>query len=147
MHSGRDGRRGGEVFGQRAFSCAPGSPSRHRGAFFFDLDNGGDPGIFKVNSDLSRLFRQEDQVFENLGEAGNRDAIGGRVKVTVVGPTRVAEKRSSGGYLFQNDPRLLFGLGGSEKTDRAEVAWPSGRTQVLENVPGGKTVTFEGPAR
>jgi len=84
-------------------------------AFFFDLDNGGDPGIFKGNSDLSRLFRQEDQVFESLGEAGNRDAIGGRGKVTVGGPTRVAEKRSSGGYLFQNDPRLLFGPGGARR--------------------------------
>jgi len=183
------------------------------GAFFFDLDNDGDLDIFKVNSDLSRLFGQEDQVFENLGggryrdvsrkmgpyfrevrmgrgaawadydndgdadviinnigspavllrndggnrnhslrlrlvgKAGNRDGVGARVKVTAGGATRVAEKRSSGGYLSQNDPRLLFGLGGSEKADRVEVAWPSGKTQVLENVPAGKTVTVEEPAR
>jgi hypothetical protein len=35
------------------------------GAFFFDYDNDGDLDIFKVNSDLSRLFGQEDQLFEN----------------------------------------------------------------------------------
>ena len=35
------------------------------GAFFFDYDNDGDLDIFKVNSDLSRLFGQEDQMFEN----------------------------------------------------------------------------------
>ena len=37
------------------------------GAFFFDYDNDGDLDIFKANSDLSRPFGQEDQVFENLG--------------------------------------------------------------------------------
>ncbi len=183
------------------------------GAFFFDFDNDGDLDIFKVNSDLSRLFGQEAQIFENLGggrfrdasrkmgpyflephmgrgaafadydndgdadiainnlgspavllrndggnrnhllllrlvgKASNRDGIGARVKVTAGGVTRVAEKRSSGGYLSQNDPRLLFGLGASAKADRVEIAWPSGRTQVLENVPAGKTVTVEEPAR
>jgi hypothetical protein len=59
----------------------------------------------------------------------------------------VAEKRSSGGYLSQNDPRLLFGLGDSPAAQRVEVAWPSGRAQVLENVPTGRTVVIEEPAR
>jgi len=43
------------------------------GAFFFDYDNDGDLDIFKVNSDLSRLFGQEDQLFENLGGGRFRD--------------------------------------------------------------------------
>jgi hypothetical protein len=43
------------------------------GAFFFDYDNDGDLDIFKVNSDLSRLFGQEDQVYENLGGGKFRD--------------------------------------------------------------------------
>ena len=183
------------------------------GAFFFDFDNDGDLDLFKVNSDLSRLFGQEDQVFENLGDgryrdvsgkmgpyfhearmgrgaafadydndgdadviinnlgspavllrndggnrnhslslrlvgkASNRDGLGARVKVSANGVTHMTEKRSSGGYLSQNDPRLLFGLGVSEKADRVEVAWPSGKIQVLENVPAGKTILVEEPAR
>ncbi len=43
------------------------------GCFFFDFDNDGDLDIFKVNADLSRLFGQEAQLFENLGAAGFRD--------------------------------------------------------------------------
>jgi hypothetical protein len=43
------------------------------GAFFFDFDNDGDPDIFKTNSDLSRLFGQEDQLYENLGQGRFRD--------------------------------------------------------------------------
>jgi hypothetical protein len=183
------------------------------GAFFFDFDNDGDLDIFKVNSDLSRLFGQEAQIFENVGggrfrdvsrkmgpyflearmgrgtafadydndgdpdivinnlgspavllrndggnrnhwlrlrlagKSSNRDGVGARVQVTAGGVTRIAQKRSSGGYLSQNDPRLLFGLGASDKADRIEVTWPSGKKQVLENVPSGKTVAVEEPAR
>jgi hypothetical protein len=183
------------------------------GAFFFDFDNDGDLDIFKANSDLSRLFGQEDQIFENLGagrfrdssrslgpyfrearmgrgaafadfdndgdpdiainnlgsaavllrndgdnrgrcltlrlvgRGSNRDGIGARVRVTAAGRVRVAEKRSSGGYLSQNDPRLFFGLGDSPAAQRIEVAWPSGRAQVIENVPTGRTIVIEEPAR
>ncbi|MFQ5738663.1 MAG: CRTAC1 family protein [Acidobacteriota bacterium] len=43
------------------------------GSFFFDYDNDGDLDIFKVNSDLSRLFGQEDQVFDNQGDGKFQD--------------------------------------------------------------------------
>jgi hypothetical protein len=44
------------------------------GSFFFDADNDGDLDIFKVNSDLSRPFGQEDQFFENTGDGRFVDA-------------------------------------------------------------------------
>jgi hypothetical protein len=59
----------------------------------------------------------------------------------------MAVKRSAGGYLSQNDPRLLFGIGPATAADRVEIVWPSGRRQVLDNVTGGRTVTLEEPAR
>jgi hypothetical protein len=37
------------------------------GSFLFDYDNDGDLDLLKVNSDLSRLFGHEDQVYENVG--------------------------------------------------------------------------------
>ena len=43
------------------------------GSFFFDFDNDGDLDILKANSDLSRLFGQEDQVFENVGAGKFQD--------------------------------------------------------------------------
>ncbi len=43
------------------------------GSFFFDFDNDGDLDIFKVNSDLSRLFGQEHQMLENRGDGTFED--------------------------------------------------------------------------
>jgi hypothetical protein len=181
------------------------------GSFFFDFDNDGDLDIFKVNSDLSRLFGQEDQVFENLngryreagarlgpyfqeermgrgaacadydndgdadvvivnlaspavllrndggnrhhslslrlvGRQSNRDGVGAKVTVVAGGRTQTTQKRSSGGYLSQNDPRLLVGIGEAAVAGRVEVSWPSGRRQVLHDVPAGRTVTVVEPA-
>jgi enediyne biosynthesis protein E4 len=180
------------------------------GSFFFDYDNDGDLDIFKANSDLSRLFGQEDQVFESvggrfrdvstglgpyfrearmgrgaayadydndgdldviivslvgrptllrndggnsnqaivlrlLGRASNRDGVGAKVKVVANGRTQTAQKRSSGGYLSQNDPRLFFGIGQARIAERVEIGWPSGRTQVLTNVAPGTTIDVEEP--
>ncbi|UCF37707.1 MAG: CRTAC1 family protein [Acidobacteriota bacterium] len=58
------------------------------GSFFFDFDNDSDLDILKVNSDLSRLFGQEDQIFENKGEAQFEDispALGEYFNRTLIG--------------------------------------------------------------
>lgn len=182
------------------------------GAFFFDYDNDGDLDIFKANSDLSRLFGQEDQIFENRGKGkyrdvstgmgpyfqaeymgrgaayadydndgdldiiisniasravllrneggnqknavtlmlvgteSNRDGLGTKLKLISNGNTQFTQKRSSAGYISQNDPRIFFGIGNATVVDRIEISWPSGRTQVLEKLVPGKTIIVEEPA-
>jgi enediyne biosynthesis protein E4 len=180
------------------------------GSFFFDVDNDGDLDIFKGNSDLSRPFGQEDQLYENngsglyreaggrmgpyfqeermsrgaafadfdndgdadvvinalggpaillrndggnaknslilrlAGRASNRDGVGARVQVTAGGRRIVTQKRSASGYLSQNDPRLLIGIG-EAKTADVEIVWPSGRRQKVTGVTPGRAVTIEEP--
>jgi hypothetical protein len=46
-----------------------------------------------------------------------------------------SEVRAGGSYISQNDPRLHFGLGTEARMDEVEIRWPSGKVEVLRNVP------------
>jgi hypothetical protein len=124
-----------------------------RGAAFADYDNDGDPDVVIVNLGGPAVLLRNDGgnrnqclVLRLTGRASNRDGIGAKVKVVAAGRAQVSQKRSSGGYLSQNDPRLLFGIGSARAAERVEVAWPSGKIQVLKDVPAGKTVTIVEPS-
>jgi len=123
-----------------------------RGAAYADYDNDGDADVIINNLGGHAVLLRNDGGNRNhslslrlVGRASNKDGLGARVTVVTGDVRRTAEKRSSGGYLSQNDPRMLFGIGQAAVADRVEVVWPSGRTQVLEKVPSGKTVTIEEP--
>ena len=65
------------------------------------------------------------------GTISNRDGIGARVKLTAGGKSQTAQKKSTTGYLSQNDPRMHFGLAKNEMVERIEIKWPSGKLQTL----------------
>jgi hypothetical protein len=65
-------------------------------------------------------------------------AIGARVKIVAVGMTQTDEIHSGGSYLSQNDLRIHFGLGFTNKIDSAEIHWPSGATETLKNLAPDK---------
>ena len=68
------------------------------------------------------------------GTASNRDAVGARVAVTVLGQTQVAARLGGGSYLSASDHRLHFGLGPAQKVDRVEVTWPTGRRDCYQGL-------------
>ena len=49
---------------------------------------------------------------------------------------------SQSSYYSHDALRLHFGLGAATKADRVEVRWPSGRTQVLADVPARQVLTI-----
>jgi enediyne biosynthesis protein E4 len=121
-----------------------------RGACFGDYDNDGDIDVYIVNlNDHGALLRNNKGNLNNwialqlIGETSNRDGVGARVMVSAGGLTQVTQKKSSSGYLSQNDPRLYFGLGDRELVDTIEVKWPSGNIQLLENVKAGQLLTLK----
>ena len=80
-----------------------------------------------------------------VGTRGNRDGFGARVKV-VAGPlTLHAESRCPTSYVFQQDPRLHFGLGAQAVVDRIEIRWPGGRTQVITNPVVNQVLRIDEP--
>ena len=38
-------------------------------------------------------------------------------------------------YISQNDPRLHFGLGAEARMGEVEIKWPSGKVEVLRDLP------------
>jgi len=123
-----------------------------RGACLGDYDNDGDFDIFIVNLNDRGVFLRNNKGNQNnwlmlklTGTTSNRDGIGARVKVTSGGKVQTAQKKSTTGYLSQNDPRLHFGLAKNEMVDRIEIKWSSGKIQVLENIKANQILTVTEP--
>ena len=105
-----------------------------------DWDHDGDVDFWVSNRSAPqlRLMRNEstgDNHFLGIRLRGvecNRDAIGARVTVYPVGHGKPLSKtlRAGDGYLAQSSKCLLFGLGKAAGTERVEVSWPGGATDV-----------------
>jgi hypothetical protein len=123
-----------------------------RGACLGDYDNDGDLDAFIVNlNDHSRFLRNNKGNQNNwliirlIGTTSNHDGIGARVKLTAGGKVQTAQKKSTTGYLSQNDPRLHFGLAGNEMADNLEIKWPSGKIQLLEDIKANQILDVKEP--
>jgi hypothetical protein len=112
-----------------------------RGVAFGDYDNDGDLDILVVNlDDRPTLLRNEGGnknhwiTLRLVGTKSNRDAIGARVQIEAGERRQIAEVRSGGSYVSQNDMRVRFGLGQETRIRRIEVRWPSGLVETFENI-------------
>jgi hypothetical protein len=113
-----------------------------RGAAFGDLNNDGniDVVLINVGEPPTLLLNQGGNanhrvLFKLVGTVSNKMAIGARVTVKGAKLVQFSEVRAGGSYISQNDPRLHFGLGGEAVMNEVEIMWPSGKVEVLRNVP------------
>jgi len=123
-----------------------------RGGCFGDYDNDGDIDAYIVNlDDRGVLLRNNKGNINNwlliklTGTITNRDGIGAWVKLSAGGVVQTTQKRSTTGYLSQNDPRLHFGLADNEVVEWIEILWPSGKNQKLENIAAGQILEITEP--
>jgi hypothetical protein len=71
------------------------------------------------------------------GTKSNRLALNARVRATAGDLVQTSEVLSGGSYLSQNDLRIHFGLGRSERVDKVEIFWPTGKTEMLTDLAAG----------
>jgi hypothetical protein len=117
-------------------------PESRRGAAFGDINNDGNVDVVLVNVGAPPTLllnqggnRNHRALFKLSGTKSNRAAIGARVTVKAGKLAQFSEVRAGGSYISQNDPRLHFGLGTETKMSEVEIRWPSGKVEVLRDVP------------
>jgi hypothetical protein len=138
-------------------ASAKGGPFFHkllnaRGSGAFDADNDGRMDVLITTlGDRAVFLRNAGQTGNHWlciqleGTRGNRDGFGAQVRVTVRGRTQSAEARCPTSYVFQQDPRLHFGLGPQATADLVEIRWPSGQTQTLSQVAADQVLKVREP--
>ncbi len=121
-----------------------------RGACFGDYDNDGDIDAYIMNLNDRGVLLRNNKGNENnwlmirlIGSKSNRDGIGARIKITVGDKVQAAQKKSTTGYLSQNDPRLHFGLGSNKKADLIEIIWPSEIVQKFKDVEANQVFVIK----
>ncbi|HXG47274.1 MAG TPA: ASPIC/UnbV domain-containing protein, partial [Methylomirabilota bacterium] len=100
-----------------------------------------------ASTDRHALLRNESRnrkhwlAIELVGTKSNRDAVGARITITVLGRKQMRELVAGDGYGSQNTLRQHFGLNEAAVVEKIEVRWPaSGITQTFFNVPADRII-------
>lgn len=70
--------------------------------------------------------------FELEGTTSNRSAIGAQVTLYWGNRLQLQEVSGGSGFAAQNQRRLHFGLGQSERVEQVVIRWPSGKIQTID---------------
>jgi hypothetical protein len=73
--------------------------------------------------------------FELVGVTCERDAIGAEIRIECGDDQWVAWQTGGDGYMCSNESIVHFGVGESNSVRRVAIKWPSGKTQVHDNIP------------
>ena len=107
-----------------------------KGPLFVWINGGGDNHW--ITLDLKGRMGVDDT-------GSNADGVGARVYIVSGGHTQVQEVRAGSSYLSMDSIALEFGLGDAAIVSQIRVRWPSGRTQVIEDVPADQVVQIIEP--
>jgi len=126
------------------------TPRSGRGLAVGDLWNDGriSAVVSNMNAPPSLLVNQVKSghhwiAFKTVGTKSNRDGIGARIRAKAGDRILIDEVRSGSSYDSNNDIRVHFGLGQTDRLDWVEVRWPSGLTENFTGTHVDAVQTFK----
>jgi hypothetical protein len=132
------------VFADASAEAGLNAIAAHRGCAFADFD--GDGRIDVVGASLegpTELWHNISSetnhwiTLKLIGTKSNRDGIGAHVRIG----NQYNHMTTAVSYASSSDDGVHFGLGQTDKIDRIEIVWPSGKHQILENVRPDRVLT------
>lgn len=113
----------------------------HDGRLEIILKNRNAPQLRIVRNALKKIGHSVS--FRLRGTKSNRDAIGTKISLEA-GPLRQTRSLQAGsGFLAQHAKDLFFGTADHSTVVRATIQWPSGQTQIFENIPVDHRIEIE----
>lgn len=112
-----------------------------RSSVIYDLDRDGDLDVVTnefndhpqvLISNLAQGHKVSFVEIALVGRSSNRQGLGARVEVFHGDRSQVKIMDGKSGYLSQSSLPLYFGLDNSERIDRVEILWPSGKRQTVQ---------------
>jgi hypothetical protein len=100
---------------------------------------GGGPLLLYEN----RLPRKHYLKVSLRGRKSNRQGIGARLTAVVQGQPLVRELYPANSFLSQAPCVVHFGLADAKTVERLTIRWPSGKVQVLKDLPGDRHIVVD----
>lgn len=145
------------------------SPADGRVSVWFDYDRDGrqDLAVINSSSPLLQMYHNEiappeankprhgfvtlrfvggNRSAKQSTEFSNRNGFGTKVTATIGDRILFREHLPSQGFAGQNSQVMTIGIGSAETVNEIKVAWPSGRTQSVQDLAAGTSlVVYENP--